>query len=223
MEFLNHTAHVVLGFGAALAAVIALAAGKGSRWHRWSGWAFAAGMLVAALTTFGFMPEDFRPLAVIQACTAIYALGTAILALNPHWPSARMGEWALFVFLLLIMLGIVATGVILWRSGGGIAPGPVAFFAILAFFAALDVRYLRRAKVPHPDRLRRHALRMAMVVSETVRAPLLTFADDLSIPFPVIVFGTFLLVPLIYVAFTPAILRGNYTLKESPLNRPAVP
>ena len=210
-----YLSHIVLGFGAAAAAIVALLVGKGTDWHRWAGWAFVVGMGVAAVTTYTFMPGDFRPLAIIQASTTIYALGMAILAINPRWSGARISEWALFVWLLLIMAGIVATGIALFVSGGGVAPGPMAFFAILAFFAVLDWRYLRAGAVGRIDRLKRHALRMALAVSETVRAPLLTFADDLQIPFPAIVFGTFLLVPLVYFAFTPAILRGRYQVRPA--------
>ena len=121
----------------------------------------------------------------------------------------------MFGFLLLIMAGIAATGINLWIVAGSWAPGPIVFFTILTYFAVLDVRYLRRTKVKRSDRLKRHALRMALIVSETVRAPLLTFSDALAIPFPAIVFGSFLLVPLLYFAFTPSVLRGNYTVARA--------
>ena len=162
-------------------------------------------MVVAALTTLTFMPGNFRPLAVIQACTALYGLGMALLALNPQWSWTRLAEWNVFAFLLLIMAGVAVTGTSLALAGRPTALGPLAFFIILTFFAVLDWKYLHAGDVGRLDRYKRHALRMVLVVSETVRAPLLTFANDLSIPFPVIVFGSFLLVPLVYVVFAPGL------------------
>ncbi|HEX6218861.1 MAG TPA: hypothetical protein VFZ35_06265 [Sphingomicrobium sp.] len=203
IDSLNHILHLVLGFGAAAAAIVALAAGKGSRLHRRAGWVFVTGMSIAALTAWLFMIARPLPLAMIQATTALYALGTAILAINPHWRNARSAEWALFALICFIMLGVVATGVRLYLSGAALFVAPIVFLLILGYFALLDVRYLRSGAVSRIDRVRRHALRMALAVSETVRAPMLTFADELGLPFPAIVFGSFLLIPLIYFAFAP--------------------
>lgn len=208
-EQTNYIAHLVLGVGAAVAAVVALASAKGGRVHRWAGWVFAAGMAVAALTAWLFMIAAPLPLAMIQATFALYGLGTALLAINPHWRGARAGERALLGVLALVMAGIAAVSVRFALAGTPFFLAPAAFFAILAYFAVLDVRWLRRGStVTRLDRVRRHALRMALVVSETVRAPTITFADDLGLPIPAIVFGSFLLVPLIYFAFTPQARRA---------------
>ena len=146
---------------------------------------------------------------MIEATVALYALGTAILAINPHWRGARSGEWALFALVCLVMLGIGATAVRLYLAGTPLIVPPIVFFLILAYFATLDFRYLRSAHVARIDRVRRHALRMALAVSETVRAPTITFADDLGLPVPAIVFGSFLLVPLIFFAFAPRTKRAG--------------
>ncbi|MGQ0588607.1 MAG: hypothetical protein ACT4N8_03615 [Sphingosinicella sp.] len=207
-DLLTHVLHLALGFGAAGAAVVALSARKGGRLHRRAGWVFAAGMLIAAVTAWLFMIARPLPLAMIEATIALYALGTAILALHPRWRGARTGEWALFALLCLVMLGIGATAVRLHLAGTPLIVAPAAFFVILAYFAALDLRYLRAREVARLDRVRRHALRMALAVSETVRAPTITFADELGLPIPAIVFGSFLLVPLIYFAFAPAARRA---------------
>jgi len=203
IDSLSEVLHLVLGFGAAAAAVIALAVGKGSRLHKQAGWVFVAGMTVAAITAWQFMIARPLPLAMIQATMALYALGTAVLAINPHWRLARSGEWALFALICFVMLGVVATAVRLFLSGTPFFIAPMTFFLILAYFAVLDWRYLHAGEVARIDRVRRHALRMALAVSETVRAPLLTFADELGLPFQAIVFGSFLLVPLIFFSFAP--------------------
>ena len=61
MQTFVHVAHVVLGVGASLAGIIALGVGKGSRWHRWAGWIFVGGMLLAAITTYIFMLDEIQP------------------------------------------------------------------------------------------------------------------------------------------------------------------
>lgn len=195
---LNNWLHLLLGFGAAAAAILALSVRKGGKLHRWSGWVFAAGMTIAAFTAWGFMLARPLPLAMIQATLAIYGLLTAILALNPHWRGARVGEWGAFVLLIGLMAGCIVTAVNLYATGAAPPVGPLVFFAILAVFGVLDWKYLRSDAPSRIDRIRRHALRMALVFSETVRAPLLTFSDELGIPFPAIVFGSFLLIPLVY-------------------------
>lgn len=200
---LSYLLHVGLGFAAAIAAVAALAARKGGRLHRRAGWVYVVAMLTAAATTWVFMLTRALPLAMVQATVLVYAVGMAVLALNPRWRAARAGENALLALLCLVMLGAIATSVRLYLAGSPVFPAPLAMVAILGFFAALDVRYLRREHVPRSDRVRRHALRMALAVSETVRAPMITFADDFALPIAVIVFGSFLLVPAIYFAFAP--------------------
>ncbi|MGE0290614.1 MAG: hypothetical protein AB7I42_30120 [Bradyrhizobium sp.] len=207
-DLLTHLLHLALGFGAAGAALVALSARKGGRLHRRAGWVFVAGMVIAAITAWLFMFARPLPLAMIEATVALYALGTALLALRPRRRGARAAEWALFALLCLVMLGIGATAARLYLAGTPFFAAPAAFFVILAYFAALDLRYLRAREVARLDRVRRHALRMALAVSETVRAPTITFADQLGLPVPAIVFGSFLLVPLIYFAFAPAARRA---------------
>lgn len=206
---ISYLLHVTLGVTAVFAAIAALAARKGSRLHRRAGWVFTVAMLVAAATTWIFMITHLLPQAMVQATVLIYAVGTAVLALNPRWRGARTGEFALFGLLCLVMLGALWIAARLYLRDSPLFPGPLAMFAILGFFAALDVRYLRLEHVSRIDRVRRHALRMALAVSETVRAPLITFADELAWPVPAIVFGSFLLVPAIYFAFAPRKRRAR--------------
>lgn len=149
------------------------------------------------------------PLAMVQATMTFYALGTALLALNPHWRGARRWEWALFVLLIIVVAGMLAVSLNLYRSGSPVPfIAPLFMAAIFAVFVILDWRYLNAAEVSRVQRIRRHALRMALALSFTVSAPLITFANDLGLPVPAIVFGSFLLVPLIYLAFTPQARRA---------------
>ena len=212
----SYVSHVGLGLAAALAAILALAVRKGGRLHRRAGWVYVAAMVVAALTAWVFMIARPLPLAMIQATVCLYALATGILALNPHWRGARAGEIFLLGLLCLVMAGVAATAARLYAAGSPLFPAPLVMLAILAYFAMLDLRYLGMAAVPRLARVRRRALRMALAVSETVRAPAITLADDLALPVPAIVFGSFLLVPAIYFGFAPRTARRSANLSLSP-------
>ena len=203
-----HLLHGWIGFGAAAAALVALAVRKGGLVHRRAGWVFVAGMVFTALTTWFFMIVRPLPLAMVSSAITLYAVGKALLAVNPHLRAARALEWGLFAFLVLAMLGMLATSANLYRAGSNLFVAPLAMFAIFAVFATLDVRFLRAANLSRVDRLRRHALYMALTVSQMVMAPTIIVAPDIGLPVPAIVFGSLLLVPLIYVGFGPATRRA---------------
>lgn len=206
---LTHVLHLALGFSAAGAAVVALSARKGDRTHRYAGWVFAIAMTIAALTAWAFMIARPLPLAMVQATMTFYGLGMALLAINPHWQRAKAIEWALFIVLIVVLAGMIAVSVNLYRAGGPVPfVAPLIMAAIFAVFLVSDWRYLRLERVSRFNRLRRHSLYMALTLSFTVSAPLITFADDLALPVPAIVFGSFLLIPLVYYAFTPQAARA---------------
>ncbi|MBX7500347.1 hypothetical protein K3181_02665 [Qipengyuania sp. YG27] len=205
----SHLLHAVLGFGAAGAAVVALASYKGGPWHRRAGWVFVAGMVVSALTAWMFMFDRPLPLAMVSATVTLYAIGNALLAVNPQWAGARRWEWGLLALIGMVMLGMLATAVNLYRSGSTFFPAPLAMCAIIGVFALLDWRYLRAAKVPRMDRLGRHRLFMALAMAQMVMAPTIIVAPDIGVPVPVIVFGSLLLAPLIYFGFGPAARRAS--------------
>ena len=208
MEDLNNTLHSVLGFAAAAAALVALVSAKGSRWHRRAGWLFVAGMAVSAVTAWLFMIARPLPLAMVSATVTLYSLGMALLAVNPHWRSARVWAWMLFCVLLVVMLGMLAVSANLYRTGSNFFAAPLAMFAIFAVFAVRDWRYLRAPAIGRIDRLQRHALFMALAVSQMIMAPTIILAPDLNVPVPVIVFGSLMLVPVIYFGFAPAARRA---------------
>ena len=215
LDQLTHFIHLVLGFGAAGAAVVALVVRKGGRWHRWSGWAFTGGMVVAAVTAWGFMIERPLPLAMVSATLTLYGLGMALFALNPHWRGARGWEWALFALLLLVLLGMLATAMNLYRAGSGLFPAPLAMFAVISVFAVLDWRFLRLDRPTWTDRVRRHSLRMALVLAQAIMAPTIIVAPDIGVPVPVIVFGSLLLTVAIHFALAPQARRAAGRLAEA--------
>ena len=208
MDEIAHFLHGAIGFGAGAAGLVALAVRKGGMLHRRAGWVFVAGMIFAALTTWYFMIARPLPLAMVSSTVTLYALGMALLAVNPQWPGARRWEWGLLALLALVMLGMLLTAANLYRSGSSFFPAPLAMSAIFLFFGVLDLRFLRSERPTQVARVRRHALMMALAVAQMVMAPTIIVAPDLGVPVPVIVFGSLLLVPLIYFGFTPAARRA---------------
>lgn len=208
MNDIIHLLHGFIGFGAGAAAVVALAVRKGGTLHRRVGWAFVGGMVFAALTTWYFMVARPLPLAMVSSTLTLYALGMALLAVNPQWPGARRWEWLLFTLLSLVMLGMLATAANLYRSGSSLFLAPLAMFAVFLAFAIIDLRYLRSERMSGVRRVQRHALFMSLAVAQMVMAPTIIVAPDLGVPAAVIVFGSLLLVPLIYFGFAPAARRA---------------
>lgn len=125
IDQLTHILHLILGFGAAGVAVVALAASKGGRVHRYAGWMFAIAMTIAASTAWAFMIARPLPLAMVQATLTFYGLGMALLAVNPQWRGARAYEWALFVLLVSVIAGMIATSV--FQSRGSVPLFPATF------------------------------------------------------------------------------------------------
>lgn len=102
-------------------------------------------MTVAASTAWAFMLARPLPLAMVQATLTFYGLGKALLAVNSQWRRARAYEWSLFVLLILVIAGMIATSINLFRAGG-----PVPFVAPL-FMAAIFVVLANQAQLFGPD------------------------------------------------------------------------
>lgn len=201
MDGIAHFLHGAIGFAAGGTAIVALAVRKGGIWHRRAGWLFVGGMFFAALTTWYFMIARPLPLAMVSSTLTLCALGMALMAINPQCQSARKWEWALFGLLVLVMLGMLATALNLYRAGSTLFVAPLAMFAVFSIFAAIDWRYLRVQNVSRIARVRRHTLMMGLAVAQMVMAPTIIVAPDLGLPPAAIVFGSLLLVPLIYLGF----------------------
>lgn len=211
--------HVVLGFGSAIFAGIALFSRKGGKWHRRTGQLFALAMGVAVVTAFYFLAVGpFAPPILISTSAAIYAIGMAILSLRP-----RSGGWiALQASLVVVpvLIGLLYLAFAVLAVGVPEIPlylavlGPAAGILFLAL-AWQDARFLRTSEPAKDRRIKRHGFRMALVTAEVVRAPAISlgpqFLGDATFDF--YSFGPFLLVPLVYYLAMPAWLKSN---KEAP-------
>ncbi|MBI1402813.1 MAG: hypothetical protein GC147_06345 [Porphyrobacter sp.] len=217
--------HVVLGITSVFFAAIAIAVRKGSARHRQAGWAFSAAMSVAAVTAIAFSFVRFAPPALFSSSVVLYGVGAGVLSLRRREGSLRLLQRALSFVPILIALAALAAAAALALVPPPpevevplplLIAGPLLFLAVAALFAALargDFRFLREQTPGKPRRYRRHALRMALAVTEVVRAPLISFGPPLGedgiLSFPVYFFGPFFLIPLIYFLAMPAWLKSG--------------
>ncbi len=215
--------HVFLGISSVLFALVAIFAPKGSLLHRSAGQTFAIFMGAAAVSAiyFGFVRQ--APAPIISAFIALYGIGAGILTLR-----ARNGGWRALQWLLILIPAAIALSTIAQVVGGIVAAGLPAllvglpFLAFAVFFAALawgDVAYLRARPDDRFRQFRRHALRMALVATETVRAPFMSFGPPLfgnqQATFAIYFFGTLVLLPIIYYFAMPDwVRRGEKAMLE---------
>lgn len=215
--------HVVLGISSIAFAFIAIGSRKGGQRHRQAGRLFAITMSIAALTAAAFSFVRFAPPALFSAVVALYGIGMAVLSLRRRDGALRRLEVSLSVVPALIALvaAIAAVMALLPPPPGVEVPLFMRLtmsslsLAVAILFAALafgDVRFLRSATPTRSRRYRRHAMRMALAVTEILRAPLISFGPPLGadglLSFPVYFFGPFFLIPAIYFLAMPQWLKA---------------
>lgn len=225
--------HVVLGTSSILFAVIAIGSRKGGRQHRQSGWFFTLAMSVAAITAIAFSFVRFAPPALFSSAVVLYGTSMAILSLRQREGVLRLLQAGMLVVPVMIALAAIAAA-----AAAALIPTPpevevpfvirltlsVLALAVAALFAALaigDFRFLGSGEASRARRYRRHALRMALAVTEVVRAPLISFGPPLGaeglLSFPVYFFGPFVLIPVIYFLAMPDWLKSEGNDRGPPL------
>lgn len=206
--------HVVLGFGSAGFALLALVSSKGGIWHRRSGLFFSVSMGIAAVTALVFFAEAPAPPVLISSLAALYGIGMAILSLKQ-----RSGLWKVVQWALVLVPSLLA---LLYMAYIGFAltiPEVPLYLAVLGpaagvIFGAMawgDIRFLRTSQPDKSRRLKRHAIRMALVAVEVVRAPAISFGPPFmgDATFDLYSFGPFLLIPLVYFLAMPDWLKRD--------------
>lgn len=205
--------HVVLGISSVFAVLAAIFSAKGSPLHRKAGITFSVAMGVAATTAILFSFWRFAPNALFSSFTVAYGIGMGILSLRPRAGGWRVAQWLLVIIpimaTLFALIGIASLFAAqlplpLLATGIALSSSVAIFFAVLAW---KDIAFLRGGDADRFDRLRRHALRMAVAGAEVVRAPLMSFGPpigpDGALTIPLYFFGPFLLIPLIYFLAMP--------------------
>ena len=222
-------AHVLLGIGAAVVILIPVLAQKGSQLHRKSGQVFAIGMSVAAVSALYFSSLRFAPPAILSAVTALYAIGTAILVLRERTGWKRMLQRGLSLLPWLMILFTVA--MVAMAMSFEAPPEQQIFFVVFGVIMVgfnlwliwLGRRFARLASPSKLDRYRRHGLMMAVVATEVVRAPLMSFGPPFLGPntTALYMFGPYLLVPIVYFATLPAWVKRGDEVRAAKLSTAA--
>jgi hypothetical protein len=226
--------HVVLGISSVFFAAIAIGSRKGSKQHRQSGWVFAVAMSVAAITAIAFSFVRFAPAAIFSSAVVLYGTGMAILTLRRREGALRLAQATIAIVPIAIALAALAAAaaavlippppdlgvsLAMQLAVGGLALAVAILFAGLAIG---DFRFLRAAQPSKARHYRRHALRMALAVTEVLRAPLISFGPPLGaeglLSFPVYFFGPFLLIPAIYFLAMPDWLKSGNRDGNSPMS-----
>ena len=161
--------HVTAGLLALLAGTIALIATKGSSWHRRSGDAFVAAMLVMAATG-GFMAA-LRPdrAVAMGGVFTIYLVSTAALTVKRSVEDVRTQLIELMFVGALVCIADTSFGLIALNSPDGrfdlLPAPPILMFAIISFFCVVgDARMLLGRRIVGASRLARHLWRMCFAM-----------------------------------------------------------
>ncbi len=206
--------HIINGFVGWLGALIALASRKGSRQHILGGRLFIISTIVVSITALVLLATRFAPPLFVAALTAIYAIATGYLALQPGSKTIKRTEYGLFLFelgMLLLFMAMAIPNVV----AGNINPvGPLVIAIIPIILLIGDIHFFRNADQRPALRVRRHLARMIWALIISVRAPLAEIYAELSIPVFFILFGPLVVAPLMIWFF----LR-----KQQPTDRVVAP
>ena len=137
------------------------------------------------------------PPLIVSTATAIYALGTALLALRPSTGLVRSAEYALAG--LQIAAAVLFLSIAIPEVRAGVVPpiGPTVILAIPIFLLMCDVHFYFKIKQLQQLRVRRHLSRMIWTFIVAIRAPIVELNGTLQIPVPIILFVPLILTPLI--------------------------
>ena len=193
-------AHIIIGFIALAAVLVALGARKGSTVHRFSGAIFLIGMGIAAGTAIYFATIQPSMPAIFDASLMICAGGSGLLALQPSTLPVKIAEGALTFFAGLAGLLLLVIGSSFMLQGN---PNFIPAFihgVVFSTLAVTDVRakILRRRE---SRRYHRHMSRLAWAIAIGVYAPLFTFNDVFQIPGAALYLGAMSLGPLIMILY----------------------
>jgi hypothetical protein len=164
MDFsqLNHVFHTIIGSLAFLGGIIALSTKKGSHTHKVGGRIFAFGMLYAAISTIGFMFEEFLPLAILLSIATAYLVISSIASL---WHRKKYVKVIDNIMILVPLVLFLFTSVQFVKILPEMSLGTFSRLLFAITFGILLYRDIRLIK-NRPDEevfyIKRHAFRMIL-------------------------------------------------------------
>lgn len=206
-DALSYYAHILIGIIGLLAALIALTTKKGRTAHVLAGKVFAYCIALVAITSLILLSVRMAPPLLVAALTSVYAVGTALLALQPASTKIKAFEYGFFVFELAVVsvfLGLAIPQVL----AGNIPPiGPLVILVIPVVLLIGDFSFFRNADDRAALRVRRHLARMIWAFVIAVRAPFAEIYAQLDISVAFILFGPLLVGPVMIIFFMRKIPR----------------
>lgn len=200
-DALSYYGHIVIGIFGLLAAVVALSTKKGSTIHILAGRIFGSCILVVAITSLILLSVRMAPPLLVAALTAVYAIGTAILALRPASANIKTMEYGLFLFEIAVVALFLSFAVPQMMAGNIPPIGPIVILIIPAILLAGDVHFFRNAPRRAELRIRRHLARMIWAFIISVRAPLAEIYSQLGLSEALLLFGPLLIAPAMILLF----------------------
>jgi len=164
--------HVLLGFIAFFAGIVAIASRKGSRRHVLTGKVFAYLMLVVSITTLVFAMDKLLPLAVLLAVGVMYMVPSAINAFHQHRGYALIWDRVLIVIPLLIFTFAAMQAVRGLTNASLPALGPILMASTFGFLLIEDLLLFRKIERDRLFWVRRHMVRMILAFTFAAMAVL---------------------------------------------------
>lgn len=161
--------HISAGTISLFSGAAALLFRKGSVWHRMAGKVFVISMLgmAASASVLGYLREEWND--VLGGVTTIYFVATAWMTLRRK--PGQVGRFESIAFLVAVagITGNVVLGLKAATSESNLLYGfPAGFYyffaALMAFFAAGDLRLILRGGIFGRQRIARHLWRMCYAV-----------------------------------------------------------
>lgn len=187
IDLISYWSHVLFGIVAYGAGITALSVTKGSPRHVLAGRIFAAGMIVAALTSLVFALERPFPLLFVQAAAVLYLVPSSMLALRNERTYAKPLESVLLLiplaicgFATLRLVQVARDAVLLTVMG------PFLVAVVFGGLVAGDLHWITSRPSGQVIRVRRHLTRMILAFAFASMA-VLREAVPLGLSFPVTV------------------------------------
>lgn len=164
MDFsqLNHVFHTIIGSLAFLGGIIALSTKKGSHAHKVGGRIFAFGMLYAAISTIGFMFEEFLPLAILMSISTVYLVISSIAALWHRKKYVKVIDNIMIIVPLILCLFTSVQFIKILPEISQGALGRLSFAITFGILLYRDIRLIKNRPDEEVFYIKRHAFRMIL-------------------------------------------------------------
>ncbi len=161
-DLVSYFIHVIFGFVAFGAGILALISTKGSPVHVKAGKVFSYLMVAVALSTLIFMAYRFLPLAIVMAVAVLYFIPSAIFALRHKSANAQLVDRLLIAIPAVMFIFSCIQAVRFQFIEGGPKIGPAMMALTFGFILYQDIRVFNQRRHHGNFWIRRHLTRMVL-------------------------------------------------------------